>query len=494
MDWVLAMALRVRSAPAPGDPQTLDRLNRWLAHWCDQNPPYQGPNWKCGQEASIRVIHLATAALALQQVRAPAGGLRAMVRLHLARIAPTVSYAIAQDNNHGTSEAAALFIGGSWLASLGDPAGTAWMRTGRHLLENRLARLVESDGTFSQYSLNYHRLMLDTLCITEVWRRLLALPPFSERCRGRAAAAAQWLFRLVDADSGDGPNVGANDGAWILRLGTAAEGHYRDYRATVQRAMALFSGLRAYGGDGPWNDGLALLGIELPATAEPAPVSHVADAGGFAMLRHGRALAMLRYPRFRFRPAQSDALHLDLWRDGENLLRDAGTYSYNAEPCWLGYFGGTASHNTIAFDDRDQMPRLGRFLFGRWLRTSVLSPLAQDAGGVRFGAGYTDAWGARHVRRVRLEDTGLEVEDTVDGFADRAVLRWRLAPGAWHLDGQQVTQGRQVLTIRANVPITRMQIVEGWESRCYLRKSALPVLEVEIRQPGSLYSSYRWAP
>jgi hypothetical protein len=493
MDWVLVMALRARSALDSDGTTELDRLNQWLAHWNAQNPPYRGPNWKCGQEASIRVIHLAAAALVLQQVQAPTDGLRSLLGVHLARIAPTVSYAMAQDNNHGTSEAAALFIGGSWLAALGDPKGQAWMKVGRRLLENRVARLVDRDGTFSQYSLNYHRLMLDTLCIAEVWRRQLALPEFSARWRTRAAAAAHWLFRLVDADTGDGPNVGANDGAWILRFGVAGEDNYRDYRASVQRAMALFAGQRAYAGEGRWNQGLDLLGIELPPTPAPAPISHVADAGGFAVLRRGRSMAMLRYPRFRFRPAQADALHLDLWRDGINLLRDAGTYSYNTEPRWLDYFGGTASHNTIAFDERDQMPRLGRFLFGRWLRTSVLSPLAQDGQGVRFGAGYTDAWRARHVRQVRLEDTALVVEDTVDGFADKAVLRWRLAPGPWHRDGHRVMQGRQVLTVSANVPISRLDIVQGWESRCYLRKSSLPVLEIEIRQSGTLSSTYQWA-
>ena len=125
MDWVLAFAQRARN----GDAESLARLNGWLADWCTQNTPYLGPNWKCGQEASIRVMHLACAALILGQVRQPTPGLRDLVRLHLQRIAPTVQYAMAQDNNHGTSEAAALFIGGSWLAALGVVEGEQWQRT-----------------------------------------------------------------------------------------------------------------------------------------------------------------------------------------------------------------------------------------------------------------------------------------------------------------------------------------------------------------------------
>jgi len=74
------------------------------------------------------------------------------------------------------------------------------------------------------------------------------------------------------------------------------------------------------------------------------------------VLRHGPAMALLRYPRFRFRPSQADALHLDFWVSGENWLRDAGSFSYNTEQRWLNYFPGTVAHNTIQFDGRDQMP------------------------------------------------------------------------------------------------------------------------------------------
>ena len=85
----------------------------------------------------------------------------------------TTSYAIGQDNNHGTSEAAALFVGGSWLAVHGDPSAGEIAARGRTMLEERVERLVASDGSFSQYSVNYHRLLLDTLSITEWWRREL---------------------------------------------------------------------------------------------------------------------------------------------------------------------------------------------------------------------------------------------------------------------------------------------------------------------------------
>jgi hypothetical protein len=495
MDWVLALAQRVRQ----GEAGALQRLNTWLADWCVHNPPYRGPNWKCGQEASIRVMNLTCAALMLGQVHKALPGLSELISLHLQRIAPTVQYAMAQDNNHGTSEAAALFMGGSWLELLGDARGVGWANIGRKLLENRAARLIGQQGTFSQYSLNYHRVMLDTYCMAECWRRALALPAFSARWQARTLAATRWLHALIDPATGDGPNVGANDGARLLQL---ADTLYRDHRPSVQMAMVLFAGQRAYAADGTWNHPLKWLGIEVPEATAPAPGNLQADDGGFMVIRRHNAMAVLRYPRFRFRPSQADALHLDFWVNGKACLRDAGTYSYNTEPHWISYFGGVGGHNTIQFDERDQMPRLSRFLLGDWLRTDQLESLQESTTDVRAGASYRDAAGACHHRQVNLRDNALHVRDHVQGFDRCAVLRWRLSPGDWRLEEatdlkagpffRVFNASGHSMTVRSTLPVARCQIVQGWESLHYLEKTPVPVLELEINQPGTITTEYHW--
>ncbi|WP_432262641.1 heparinase II/III domain-containing protein [Cupriavidus sp. TMH.W2] len=485
MDWLLAFAQRAHK----GDSEALSRLNAWLADWCESNPPYLGPNWKCGQEAALRVMQLAVAAQMLGDVKQTTPGLMDLLRVHLQRIEPTLQYAMAQDNNHGTSEAAALFIGGSWLAGAGVTEAVRWQDKGRYWLENRAGRLIGDQGSFSQYSLNYHRVMLDTFCIVEVWRRENRLPRFSDHFETRAREAARWLHDMVSPTSGDGPNLGANDGARLLQLADTA---YRDYRPTVQLAMAVFAGQCAYKEDGPWNHVLHWLGVRTPEECAPGPSSRVADDGGFAVLRRRDAMAMLRYPRFRFRPSQADALHLDFWVDGENLLRDGGTFSYNADQRWLNYFAGTASHNTVQFDDRDQMPRLSRFLFCDWLKTTKVAQLEVGQLTSTFSASYIDRLKASHSRHVNLADSHLQVIDEIAGFAHKAVLRWRIAPGNWQLDGHRLTNGACSLAVRASVPIVRLELVEGWESRHYLEKAPVPVLEIEVTQPGTLTTEFRW--
>lgn len=476
-DWVVAWA----TCAAQGDSAALGRLNTWLADWAEKNPPYKGPNWKCGQEASIRVMHLVLAAWILGQDKTPEFGLIALIRAHLQRIAPTMSYAIGQQNNHGTSEAAALFIGGTLLIGH-DSRADRWARQGRCCLEDRAAALIEPDGSFSQYSVTYHRVMLDTYSLAEAWRRQRGLPAFSDRLQTRLGSATGWLRSMTDSESGDAPNIGANDGARLFQL---TGGDYRDFRPSVQLAAALLQGIDAYG-VGPWATPLRWLGVP-GGQPSRAPQSASFDKGGYHVLRTGRAMAVLRFPRFRFRPSQADALHLDLWHKGRNLLRDGGTFSYNA----VGgdWFSSTAAHNTVTFDERDQMPRLGRFLFGDWLRAEAVEPVKIEGDAITAAAAYTDRQGARHHRRVTLTSDALTCTDTLSGRFRQAELRWRLCQGDWMLDGTVLRGEGVTMAFEAEGERLVPTLATTFESRYYQQRTEAPLLSFILGKPCRITTS-----
>ena len=416
--------------------------------------------------------------------------LHTLVAQHCERISRTMLYAIGQDNNHGTSEAAALFAGGALLsqhaaASL-SRSGKTWCRSGRRWLENRLGRLVMEDGSFSQHSVNYHRVLLDTCSFAETSRRWHGEAPFSGAFMQRCAWATQWLAAFTDTAGGDAPNLGANDGA---RLFVMHRLPYRDFRPSLACAAGVFIAEAGFGA-GPWCEPLAWLSLSQPdATAPARPAPRLFPAGGYAKLAASNAWLVLRLPRFRFRPSQSDGLHLDLWVDGENLLRDGGSYSYNTTPQWLQYFGGVASHCTVQFDNRDQMPRLSRFLFGQWLRCETLAFNANEG---CIAASYTDHLGARHLREVRLMPGRCVVTDTVSGFAQSAVLRWRLMPSAWAATELGASNGATKISVLSQGSVSRRELVEGQESRHYARMTPLPVLEVEVASSSTLVTEVTW--
>jgi hypothetical protein len=326
--------------------------------------------------------------------------------------------------------------------------------------------------------------------VAEIWRRHLQQPPFSDRLCARVASAASWLRAMVDPINGEAPNLGHNDGANLLPLTDAG---YRDYRPAAQLATVLFEGASAYAGAGWWTAHLDWLGVGASADNLPPSDSVMFDDGGYAILRRGDVRAMLRYPRFRFRPAHADVLHVDLWVAGENCLRDGGSFSYAASQEAQNYFSGARGHNSIQFDDREQMPRVSRFLWGDWLETSSLQRLETTDEAVTVGAAYRDTHGATHARHLELRDGRLTIRDTLGGFSTRAVVRWRLRPESWTRKGATITDGRHGLTVSADTQIVRAEIVTGWESLYYGQKTEIPVFEVELAASGVVTTEYRWS-
>lgn len=477
-------------------------IDHWLADFCLHNPANAGPQWKCGQETGIRLMQVLLGVDLLQRWAGvvPAPAMAILVQQHCARIAPTMLYAVGQENNHGTSEAAALYIAGLFLGRHA-PAplarqGMRWQRAGLYWLNNRLQHLVLPDGSFSQHSVNYHRVMLDTVALAATWQRAYGAAPWPAASLERCRSATHWLADLTDSTHGDAPNLGANDGA---RLFVLHRQPYRDFRPSVQWASSLFLDRLVFA-PGPHNEPLDWLQLPHPATgaalddlrAAVQPTGRLWPDGGYAKLAAPRAWSMLRLPQYRFRPSHADGLHLDLWLDGQNLLCDAGTFGYNADTHWMRYFSGTESHNTVQFDGRDQMPKLSRFLFGDWLRCSELR---FDAAASTVTAAYLDSRGARHRRQVTLKTGRCTVVDEISGFQDLAVLRWRLSPsgGVVTCGDGWCDNGTLRISVESSGPLARFECVDGWQSRHYADKSTLVVLEVEVRAASTLTTTLTWA-
>ncbi|WP_407496732.1 alginate lyase family protein [Pseudooceanicola sp. MF1-13] len=462
-----------------GDTDAASRIEIWLRSWIDANPPYRGVNWACGQEAAIRLMNLALAALILDTWRDPSPTIQWLVEVHARRIRNTLSYALGQDNNHGTAEACGLYVAGSWGKRWLMPDADQCERTGLRWLNNRALRMIQADGSPCQYSTTYHRANLEGFCLAGLWAEKTGAPRLGTKAQSRILDGARWLQAIVDPATGDAPNLGSNDGSHLFSV---PETDYRDFRPTVGLAAALF-------GDGrPWPDyydpRVTALGLTQADHVWPSPTSRSSDVGGYHVLRTGQAMAVLRYPRFRYRPSQADALHVDLWHKGRNLLRDGGTYSYVADGAE--WFSGTSAHNTVTFDERDQMPRLGRFLFGDWLRAEAVQEVQTDGDAVSAAAAYTDDAGARHHRQVTLTPTGLTCVDTLSGNFRQAELRWRLCPGNWGLDGSTLRGQGIVITVEVEGDIIAPVLGTTLESRYYQHRDEVPLLSVKLRKPARI--------
>lgn len=365
-----------------------------LEHWAAKNPPNVGPNWKCGQEAAIRVIAWCFGLYAFANAESTSpdrvAKLATMVAAHAERIERNIAYAQSQKNNHVISEAVGLWTVGLLFPEFKQSA--SWQKHGRRLIEFEVARQVYDDGSYVQHSTNYHRLMLHDLLwalrLGEVNNR-----PLSDLVYERFQRASIFLYQLLDCDSGRVPNCGANDGALILPIDTC---DYSDYRPVLQASYYLLNRKRLFE-SGPWDEDLLwLFGVEaLESEREsprPAQVSVSAVSGGYYTLRGTRSWAMVRCADYRDRPSQADQLHFDLWSRGINIACDAGTYLYNGKPPWNNGLSTTVVHNTVTVDNQDQMVRYGRFLWLKWARGLVLHQLRSKTGHIEYWEGQHDGY------------------------------------------------------------------------------------------------------
>jgi hypothetical protein len=474
-EWVVTLA---RAYAVSGKAIYLDTLNQWLSNWAEKNPVNTGPNWKCGQEASIRIFNLIHAALILNQWDNPNPVLKDFIYHHLKRISANIRYAIAQDNNHGTSEAAALFIGGRWSAKTNslEPIRKRcehFARQGRKWLENRIEKLVEEDGSFSQHSITYHRVLLDTLIFAEYWRRKLGAHSFSAMFYQRTKAAIHWLSMLTDGSSGNAPNLGANDGALLLNTHAC---DYRDFRPSIQSASILFYGQKHYAA-GPWDEPGYWLGL----TGEEAKVvdrrkTSGVFPGGYVVMIGKDSWGMIRFPMFRVRPGHNDVFHFDLWFRGENICRDAGSYSYHPEDKSDGaYFESVKAHNTVGFDYCDQMPRLGRFILGQWIKTDDIGAIERANDGSQSWTGsYRDYRGNCHRRKITWKEDNWIVEDSFSGAFDKAEIVYRLIPDAYRMEGNSVAGSWGKIDVSGSD--CEITMSTGFESLYYWQKQTVDTL------------------
>lgn len=389
--WVFCLG---RSYHLTGDDKYVESFWKYFKQFSEINPPYKGPNWTSGQEAALRLMAFVWAGQVFAESPNSTpdriSALTKSIASHAARIVPTFVYARSQGNNHVLTEAAGLLTAG--LAIPDHPQSPKWCALGWKWLNKGLCAQIDAYGEYAQHSTNYHRLMLQVvLWVHALMERNEGYRFWPRRTREAIIRSIHWLLAIQDPETGQVPNLGANDGAYIFPLTNRP---FSDYRPVLNAAARLF--LEYDLPRGLWDE--MALWFDIPL--EHKRYVHLPRYLGDQI--YGRdSWAYLRTAQFSNRPSHADQLHVDLWWHGLNIARDAGTYLYNAEPPWDNRLTTAMVHNTVTVNKRDQFTRAGRFLYLDWFNAFRRADLVADPDVLQRVQGRHWGYWKQHIRHER---------------------------------------------------------------------------------------------
>lgn len=409
--WATDLAIAAAITQGENRKKYVARLQQLCVHWLTENGYQRGANWACSHEVALRGMQLMLSSLVLKQhvgLR-PSPQLLDLLQQSWQRVKAVQAYSRAQQNNHSLAEHLFLIYGAEFLSAYGvTVADTATREQLKRGLAPLMNRLILKDGGCNMYSTNYHRVFCDMVAFAKLFDEEWGVGLFAAASmQHHAAGLARFLRAIIEPISGEAPLIGHNDGS----LHGPYYAEYHQYEPALLLLSALF-GLPVPPRAKRNLDAVWLFGRTLQWAASNEGVSDTQfdDSGLLVIAREGYR-AYVKYPRNRFRPQQVDFLHLDLWVQGRQLLRDSGTYSYNAATrTRADNMGASHAHCMPVPIDGEWLQKLSPFLYRYWPNAVVKKPAADT-----WHFRYRNGSGATIYRQILFERERITITDQVTG-------------------------------------------------------------------------------
>lgn len=431
----LARAWRLTS-----EKRYLERIEKEWRWWSEANRYPHGIHWTSALEVAVRSLSWMWLLRLLQPASGPRPEWLDEVETAIGisgRYLERFLSAYFSPNTHLLGEAAALYAIGTVHRRFQSAA--KWRELGRRMVLAEAERQVRPDGFHFEQSTYYHVYTLDILLHFHVLARRNAdpAPPELERTLERMGDV---LRRL--SQGGLPPMFGDDDGGrWFEPTRNRAE-HLLDPLATLGVLLSRRDMLAAAGG--PREETFWLLGVRAVKAAPPAkPAAPEAarhdDCGYHALVStesRPRALVLDAGPHGALAGGHghADALSLQMLHGGRRWLLDPGTFCYPVERPERNRYRGTAAHNTVVIDGRDQAEPDGPFSWKSFADAKTERWFAGLSLDLCVGSheGYRRLpQPATHRRWAIQWKDGLSlVRDEIDGSGRHLVEQvWHLGPG-----------------------------------------------------------------
>lgn len=372
-----------------------------INNWVKDNPYSYGANWKCGQEASIRMFSVLMNYSIFRKYNIincnDTYNVKKIIEWGYKKVLSNFFYAHrCIKNNHTFSEILGRNIGALCCNDEAD------LKYSIRLINEEISKqFTNNGGCLSQYSFNYQRF---TFQILEIFIKLNGISSIDSKNINIINNSINLLYQCQDS-IGMVPNYGSNDGSLILPFSPYG---YLDYRPTLNTLFYLINSKCLYKND-LFNEEMLWICDEIHRNSlrqvEKRSISF--ERSGFFILRFNNGFVVVYLNNYNSRPDHFDQLHLDIWYNGLNIFCDCGTYSYATE---LGsMLKSTYAHNTLKVDNIEQMNKIKQFfVFNFTKRKDIKFSDDYFQGTMTSNNGYT------HTRKLKIVNQNIiSISDSV---------------------------------------------------------------------------------
>ncbi len=448
-----------------GDEENLRHIDEQIEKWWLQNPFNYGINWASALEVAFRAVswiwiwHL----LGPRLHPGPRNLLLAGLFQHGRHLENNLSFYFSP-NTHLLGEAVALHALGALFPRMS--RARRWRTLGRRVVHEQMAKQVRADGSHFEQSTYYHVYALDMFLFHAVMEapgpdyltKLARMAEFLDALLG----PARRLPFIGDDDGGRFFHpFGHRDRFGVATLSTCGvmlnRPEWIGPRMSLCEQAVWWLGPRA---------------LEAAAAEHSPRKSALFRAAGLAVMTDGDVQIIADagpFGPFGAGHSHSDTLSFVVSIGTEPVLIDPGTYTYVGDPAARDWFRGSAAHNTIRVDGRDQAIATGPFRWNdkplvrlrEWSSTDTEDVLDAEC---EYG-GFT------HRRRIVFEKPGrVRVVDEVSGpDGEHEVEQW------WHPASE--TEAARIVLPEPG------QMVGSWRSYAFGERRPAPAIVVRRRGP-----------
>ncbi|WDN88271.1 hypothetical protein BuS5_01239 [Desulfosarcina sp. BuS5] len=450
----LLIAFATQSQNSSSTESILKFAKNEVLQWIKTNPFPAGPHYMSVMECGLRIPLFFFCLKILKLSNKEFMLILSAVYQHAWWISKRLSL-YSSLGNHTVCECIGLLFAGAIYKKT--KKGVKWLHTGIDILNKELKHQILEDGGPVEQSLSYHRFVLDLywLAVDFIEKNDLGV---TEEMKKRLIRAEQFYGAFM-TDQGETPSIGDSDDGFAIAPFISS---LREKTEQKRQEITHFK-----------HSGYTIIQTDNHA-------SLIFDHGSLGMAplyNHGHA----------------DALSVTLFKDGNEIFVDPGTYRYNGVPEWRRYFKGTRAHNTVTVDGLDQAVQETGFIWSHPFHAKILKNCEQNDTFLIQAEhdGYDRLKkSVRHKRTiVFLNKTDFLIKDTFSGTGAHAFeLNFHLHPdvtvsiqdGWWQvINNSGPVFLKLVDTVGFSLRNGEKKPLCGWYSPCYGIKLKCNLLSCE---------------